>query len=110
MGGDKVEIIETAVFTKKILSVLSDGEYKELQRTLVVHPEAGDIIPGCKGIRKLRWTIPGKGKRGGLRIIYYWYKQDEKIYMLFAYKKSEQEDMTKEQLKILAEYVRKGVL
>ena len=61
-------------------------------------------------MRKLRWVIPGRGKRGGSRIIYYWYTQDEKIYMLLPYKKSEQEDLTKEQMKILKEYVKEGVL
>ena len=58
----------------------------------------------------MRWAIPGKGKRGGLRIIYYWYAQDEKIYMLLSYKKSEKADLTRTQLRILIEYVREGVL
>jgi len=105
-----VEIIETPIFTRKIKDVLSDDEYSKLQWALVINPEAGAVIPGGKGLRKLRWVIPGKEKRGGLRIIYYWYTQDEKIYMLLPYKKSEQEDLTKEQMKILAEYVKEGVL
>ena len=105
-----MEIIETPIFTRKIRGVLSDDEYRQLQWVLVINPEAGAVIPGGKGLRKLKWAIPGKGKRGGLRIIYYWYTQDEKIYMLLPYKKSEQEDLTKEQLKALIEYVREGVL
>ena len=105
-----MEIIETPIFTRKINGVLSDDEYGKLQWTLVINPEAGAVIPGSKGLRKLRWAIPGKGKRGGLRIIYYWYIRDEKIYMLFPYKKSEQGDLTNEQIKILNEYVKEGVL
>ncbi len=105
-----MEIIETPVFTRKINDVLSDDEYGKLQWTLVINPEAGAVIPGCRGLRKLRWAISGKGKRGGLRIIYYWYTQDEKIYMLLPYKKSEQGDLTNEQIKILSDYVKEGVL
>lgn len=105
-----MEIIETLVFSKRIKNVLSDNEYRQLQWELVINPAAGDLIPGGKGLRKLRWAIPGKGKRGALRIIYYWYTQDEKVYMLFAYKKSGQGDLTKEQSRILIKYVKEGVL
>ncbi len=105
-----MEIIETPIFTKKIKNVLSDNEYRKLQWVLVVNPEAGVVIPGSGGLRKLRWAIPGGGKRGGLRIIYYWYSQDQRIYMLLPYKKSGQEDLTNEQIKILAEYVKEGVI
>ncbi len=105
-----MEIVETPILTRKIKDVLSDDEYSKLQWALVINPEAGAVIPGGRGLRKLRWVIPGKGKRGGLRIIYYWYTQDEKIYMLLPYKKSEQEDLAKEQIKILNEYVKEGVL
>jgi len=105
-----VEIIETPIFTKKINEVLSDDEYSELQRELVINPKAGALIPGGRGLRKLRWAISGRGKRGGLRVIYYWYTQDEKLYMLFPFKKSEQEDLTKEQMKMLIEYVKEGVI
>ena len=105
-----MEIVETPVFTKRIAEVLSDDEYRELQWALVINPEAGEVIPATEGLWKLRWSVPGKGKRGGLRIIYYWYLRDERIFMLFPYKKSERADLTKVQLKILREYVKGGVL
>ena len=105
-----MEIIETPIFTERITAVLSDDEYSELQWALIINPEAGKVIPKCKGLRKLRWNLPGKGKSGGLRIIYYLYREDGKIYMLLPYKKSEQEDLTNEQIKKLSQYVKAGLL
>lgn len=105
-----MEIIETPVFSRKISKILSDDEYSKLQRELVANPGAGTIIPGCQGLRKLRWNTPGGGKRGGLRIIYYWYITEEKLYMLFAFKKSERVDLTKDQKKILIAWVKEGVI
>ena len=105
-----MELIETAVFTKKIISILSDDEYRNMQWLLAINPEAGPVIPGGGGIRKLRWRASGKGKSGGIRVIYYVYARDQKIYLLYPYKKSEQEDLTRKQLRILREYVKGGVL
>jgi hypothetical protein len=96
-----MEIIETPIFTKIILTLLPNGLYRELQKVLILKPDVGKIITGSGGIRKLRWSIPGKGKRGGIRVIYYWYTSQSKILMLYAYSKSKQEDLTTEQLKIL---------
>lgn len=62
---------ETSVFTRRVTELLSDYEYAELQRTLVANPNAGDVIPGSGGLRKIRWAAQGRGKRGGVRIIYY---------------------------------------
>ncbi|MCG2711562.1 MAG: type II toxin-antitoxin system RelE/ParE family toxin [Candidatus Omnitrophica bacterium] len=105
-----MEIIETPIFTKRINNILSDDEYGELQWALIVNPEAGVVIPGGGGLRKLRWGLSQKGKSGGLRVIYYLYTKDEKIYMLLPFKKSEQEDLTDKQKKILSEIVKDGVL
>jgi mRNA-degrading endonuclease RelE of RelBE toxin-antitoxin system len=100
-------IVETPVFTRRVLEALTEDEYRELQQFIATYPEAGDIIPGSHGLRKLRWTISGKGKRGGTRIIYYWLKPRDTILMLFVFKKNERSDLTKDQLKILKAIVAK---
>lgn len=73
------------------------------------HPKAGDVIPRGGGLRKLRWRSGSKGKRGGIRVIYYC-ESLQRLYMLYAFGKSGQADLTKEQLKILSAYVKEGVL
>jgi hypothetical protein len=93
--------IETPIFTKEIIHFLPDEQYRQLQWELLFRPEAGNIIPGAKGFRKIRWSLPGSGKRGSLRIIYYFDKPDV-IYMLFPYKKNRQENLTNQQLKYLS--------
>lgn len=96
-----MEFLETDIFTKRIEKILSDEEYGFLQAELAHKPDLGKLISGGKGLRKLRWSIEGKGKRGGARIIYYWYASKDLILMLYAFKKSEQADIPKEQLKKL---------
>ena len=105
-----MELIETPIFTKKIMDIFSDDEYREMQWSLAINPEAGPVIPGGGGLRKLRWRASGRGKSGGVRIIYYVYARDQKIYLLYPYKKSEQADLTHKQLGILKEYIKDGVL
>lgn len=94
-------IIETSVFTRVIKKLMSDDEYKDLQEALVNRPDMGAIIQGTGGLRKVRWKLEGKGKSGGVRAIYYWMTEDEQIYMLYVYPKSEQEDLTPDQKKAL---------
>ena len=91
-----LEFFETTVFTRQITALLADSDYAALQGTLVVDPEAGDLIPGTGGLRKIRWSEQrrGRGKRGGVRVIYYWYGSEEVIYMLLAYSKGERDDLT----------------
>jgi hypothetical protein len=88
--------------------MLSDDEYAELQGTLVVNPETGDVIKETGGLRKLRWSQQrrGKGKRGGVRIIYYWHAAGPLVYMLLAYSKDERDDLSAAQKKVLAQLVR----
>ena len=97
--------IETPVFTKRIATILSDDEYRSLQAELILQPDKGALIKGGKGLRKVRCQTKGKGKRGGARVIYYWFVNDQQIYMVFAYKKNEAENLTPSEVKILAQLV-----
>ena len=68
--------IETTIFTKLLPKYLTDDEYRVFQWYLLLNPEAGDFVRGSGGVRKVRWAPEGKGKRGGIRIMYYWKKSD----------------------------------
>lgn len=83
------------------MALLDDDSFAELQTYMAHYPDAGKVIRGSGGIRKLRWAGNQRGKRGGLRIIYYWWVAKDRISMLFIYRKSEQDDLTREQLKLL---------
>lgn len=97
--------IETRIFSKHLAGYLSDDEYLELQAFLSAAPAAGDIIKGSGGIRKLRWGARGKGKRGGVRIIYYWQTTDERIYLLTLYAKNEMSDLSPVEVELLRRMV-----
>ena len=96
----RVVLVETPVFTRLIRELLPDEMYRRLQTHLVINPEAGDVIPHGGGLRKLRWRMEGKGKRGGLRVIYYRIDRG-RIYLLYIYRKSDQPDLTSAQLREL---------
>ena len=95
--------IETTIFTKLIQSYLSDDEYLGLQKYLLKYPDKGNIIPSTGGVRKLRWSLPGKGKRGGIRVIYYWKKQNDEIWMLTVYGKGERSTIPNHIIRKIAE-------
>jgi len=97
--------IETSLFTKDIRRLLPDEAYRRFQVALMLRPNMGRIIQGSGGLRKVRWGLSGDGKRGGLRIIYYWDRPDT-VYLLLAYRKSEQEDLTPGQLVVLRRLVK----
>ena len=96
-----VVFVETEVFTKQITELLQDEEYRELQQALVFNPGVGDVIRNSGGLRKVRWRTTSKGKRGGIRVIYYWFIRENEIYMLLAYGKSRKDDLTSRELGLL---------
>jgi mRNA-degrading endonuclease RelE of RelBE toxin-antitoxin system len=100
-----VEFIETPTFTRLIGRLMDDGEYAKLQLALVLRPDWGKVIPGSEGLRKMRWAGSSRGKRGGLRVIYYWQTADNQIWLLLAYPKSEREDLSHDQIKQLKRLV-----
>jgi hypothetical protein len=81
--------IETKLFSRLRESYLSDDEYSRVQAALMENPEDGDLVSGSGGVRKLRWSQPGRGKRGGIRIIYYAKAREGVIFMLTVYAKNE---------------------
>lgn len=97
------EFVETSIFTRRVEQLLTPEEYRLLQLFLSFHPEAGVVIPGSGGLRKLRWTGKGKGKRGGIRLIYYWKPAQNRIYLVFIFAKNERDDLTPYQLRLLRE-------
>jgi hypothetical protein len=93
------QFVEAPAFARFRDRYLDDDGFAELQQYLAKNPEAGDMVPGAGGIRKLRWKDPrrGKGRRGGLRIIYYCFLSEQEIWLLTLYDKDEAADLTKEE-------------
>jgi hypothetical protein len=91
-----MEFLEAPAFTRYVSGYLTDDEYRELQNRLAAAPEQGDVIPGTGGFRKLRWIDPrrGKGRRGGLRVIYYYFPGEQQIWLITLYDKDEASDLT----------------
>jgi hypothetical protein len=94
------------IFTRLIGQYLTDEEYFGLQNFLLQYPESGKIIQQTGGVRKLRWASSGKGKSGGVRVIYYWKNQDDEIWLLTIYSKSERETIPSHILRRIAEEIK----
>ncbi|MCH7771264.1 MAG: type II toxin-antitoxin system RelE/ParE family toxin [Bacteroidetes bacterium] len=101
-----MKIVETSVFTKRLLSLMAEEDYRNLQNELILFPDKGKIIRGSGGLRKIRWSIPGRGKSGGVRVIYYLVIERETILMLFIFGKNEQANLTQKQLNKLKTLVK----
>lgn len=93
--------IETTIFTEDVKTHLEDEEYRKLQHYLAEHPEAGDLIEETGGLRNVRWAAKGKGKSGGVRVIYYHVTHKEQIRMLLIYRKGIQDTLTKKEKAVL---------
>jgi hypothetical protein len=103
-----MRIIETRVFTRQVQALLTDDEYRGLQEMLVARPDAGKVIVGTGGARKIRWATEGQGKRGGVRVIYYWATAEGMILMLLVYAKNESDTLTDQQKKALKKVIEEG--
>ncbi len=100
--------IETSIFTKFVGQYLTADDYLALQKYLLQSPDAGKIIRGTGGVRKVRWATGNKGKSGGVRVIYYWKNQAHEIWLLTIYSKSERETIPSHILRQIAEEVSHG--
>ncbi len=98
-------IIETSVFTRQVQKLLDDNAYRDFQIALAERPDMGAVMVGSGGLRKVRWAAQGRGKRGGVRVIYYWAVEKDRLLMLLMYPKSERDNLTREQVKILRKIV-----
>lgn len=93
--------VETAVFTQTITELLTDEQYNQFQRYLIKNPKAGDVIEGTGGLRKVRWKVEGRGKSGGVRVIYYFVDEADQFRMLLAYRKGIKDDLDAAEKKTL---------
>lgn len=84
----------------------TDDDLRALQNFLLLSPNAGDLIRGSSGLRKIRWSAQGRGKRGGARVIYDWHVPKDRVYLIYGHVKSEREDWTPQQIAVLAELMK----
>ena len=99
-------ILETSLFTSQITALVNDDDYATFQIELIRDPAAGDLIRGGGGIRKIRMRLPGRGKSGGARVVYFWLKDDATILMLLAYAKNVRANLSARQVKTLNSLVK----
>jgi len=96
---------EHPVFTRRIMELVGDEKYREFQSMLASNPEAGDVIPGLGGLRKIRLALPGRGKRGGARVLYLLFVRAETIFLLYVFAKGEFEDIPPDKRRVIRKLV-----
>jgi hypothetical protein len=106
-----LEFVWLPTFERSAAGLLDESDRRDLELALVEDPKRGTKIRGTGGFRKLRWATPGKGKRGGVRVVYYYVASREAVYMILAYGKGTKDDLTdaeRAQLKELARRTKRG--
>jgi hypothetical protein len=104
MWGEFITVAETPTFIRQAESIWSDEEREAFVQFIARNPEAGDVIPETGGVRKVRWSMQGRGKRGGARVIYFFYHRAAPIYLLMVYAKAVSEDISPEAKKVVREF------
>lgn len=99
-----ITVAETAAFARSADRIWSENERAELIDFVAHNPEAGDLMPGTGGVRKLRWARSGGGKRGGARVVYFYYRPDCPLYLLLAYAKAQATDLSADEKKAVAAF------
>lgn len=100
-----MELIETSIFSRQVEHTFSAAEYRKIQLYLLLHSAAGVVIIGSGGLRKMRWNLDLRGKRGGERVIYYWMVAADQLYLLFVSSKSERSELSHRQLRKLRQLI-----
>jgi hypothetical protein len=100
-----ISFVETRLFTRLVQEYLTEDEYAALQQALLQDPEAGAVVPGSGGVRKMRWGLAGRGKRGGLRVIYFLRTRQGQIWMLTIYPKNVAENIPAHVLRQIREEI-----
>ena len=103
-----IVFVETKLFTRLVQEYLTDDEYGELQTALIESPEAGDVIPGSGGVRKLRWRAAGRGKRSGYRLIYFSLSAENEIWLITMYPKNVTGEISADVLKKIRKEIEHG--
>ena len=101
----RITVAELESFIKSSNKIMKEDEIKEFIDHISLNPKTGDVIPDTGGIRKVRWKIKNKGKRGGARIIYFYYNENVPLFLLYAYAKNEETDLSSTKKKVMKNLV-----